>query len=309
MLSFQPAYLELHRTGELKRRAERALSMLAECTLCPRGCGVDRGQEEPQGVCRSRRLARVSSAFAHFGEENCLRGRRGSGTIFFAGCNLHCAFCQNWEISWEREGSEVSAAELAGLMIELQEQGCHNINFVSPSHVVAQILEALPVAAEQGLRLPLVYNSGGYDSLEALKLLDGVIDIYMPDFKFWESAQAERYCAAPDYPAVARQAIREMHCQVGPLKIEGGIAQRGLLLRHLVMPNEAAGTAAVLEWVAREVGRDTYVNIMAQYHPAGRVRRSEFAEIDCLLSRDDFQRALEAARRAGLTRLDRDPGE
>ena len=302
---FQPAYLELHHTGELKRRAERALSMLSECTLCPRGCRVDRGQEEPLGICRSSRLARVSSAFAHFGEENCLRGRRGSGTIFFAGCNLHCAFCQNWEISWEREGSEVSAAELARLMMQLQEQGCHNLNFVSPSHVAAQILEALPIAVAEGLRLPLVYNSGGYDSLEALRLLDGVIDIYMPDFKFWDSDRAQRYCAAPDYPEVARRGIREMHRQVGPLKIEDGIAQRGLLLRHLVMPNEVAGTAAILEWVARELGRDTYVNVMAQYHPAGRVRRGEFAEIDCLPAPGEFGRALEAARRAGLTRLDR----
>lgn len=247
----------------------------------------------------------VSSAFAHFGEEDCLRGRRGSGTIFFSWCNLRCVFCQNWETSWEGEGREVAAEELAFLMLHLQAQGCHNINLVSPSHVVAQILEALLIATEQGLRLPLVYNSGGYDSLEALKLLDGVIDIYMPDFKFWDGARARRYCAAADYPEVAREAVREMHRQVGPLQLDSrGVAQHGLLLRHLVMPGGASDTANIMGWVAHTLGRDTYVNVMAQYHPAGRVRQGEFPEIDLLLSDDEFHQALEAARKAGLTRLE-----
>jgi putative pyruvate formate lyase activating enzyme len=303
-VSFKPAYLKLHQTGELKRRAERATAMLSDCTLCPRACHANRA-EERTGTCNSGRYAVISSAFAHFGEEACLRGKCGSGTIFFAWCNLRCAFCQNWETSWEGVGHEVAAEELASLMLQLQEQGCHNINLVSPSHVVAQILAALVIAVEQGLRLPLVYNSGGYDSLAALKLFDGVVDIYMPDFKFWDSAQAKRYCAAEDYPEVARLAIREMQRQVGPLKLDdSGIAQRGLLLRHLVMPDGVAGTEAILEWVARELGRDTYINLMAQYHPAGRVRRGEFSEIDSRVSKGEFRQALAAAHKAGLIRLD-----
>jgi putative pyruvate formate lyase activating enzyme len=304
-VSFQPAYLELYHTGELKRRSERAMAMLSDCTLCPRVCHVNRA-EERTGTCGSGRYAVVSSAFAHFGEEGCLRGRCGSGTIFFAWCNLRCAFCQNWETSWEGEGREVTTEELASLMLQLQAQGCHNINLVSPSHVVAQVLAALVIAVAQGLRLPLVYNSGGYDSLEALKLLDGVVDIYLPDFKFWDSAQAKRYCAAADYPEVARLAIREMQRQVGPLTLDdSGIAQRGLLLRHLVMPGGVAGTEAILEWVACKLGSDTYVNLMAQYHPAGHVRGGEFSEIDFLIAEKEFRHALEAARKARLNRLDR----
>jgi putative pyruvate formate lyase activating enzyme len=282
--------------------------MLSECALCPRACGANRaGQEKAKAksVCRGGRYVAVSSAFAHFGEEDCLRGRRGSGTIFFTWCNLRCAFCQNWETSWEGEGREVGPEELASLMLGLQAQGCHNINLVSPSHVVAQVLEALVIAAGQGLRLPLVYNSGGYDSLEALRLLDGVVDIYMPDFKFWDSAPAARYCAAADYPEVARNAIREMHLQVGPLTLDAaGLARRGLLVRHLVMPNNVANTVKIVEWIARELGRDTYVNLMSQYHPAGRVRRGDFPEIDILPSNREFREALQAARNAGLTRLD-----
>ncbi|MGP8268883.1 MAG: radical SAM protein [Terracidiphilus sp.] len=278
-MPFQPAYLELYQTGELKRHAECATAMLSDRALCPRPCHVNRA-EEINDTCGNGRYAIVSSAFAHFGEEDCLRGTRGSGTICFAWCNLRCAFCQNWETSWEGEGREVAAEELASMMLQLQAQGCHNINLVSPSHVVAQIMAALVIAVEQGLRPPLVYNSGGYDSLAALELLDGVVDIYMPDFKFWDSAQAKRYCAAADYPEVARLAIREMQRQVGPLTLDNAVAQRGLLLRHPVMPGNVAGTEAILEWVARELGRDTYVNIMAQYHPAGRVSRGEFFEID-----------------------------
>ena len=304
-MSFRPAYLELYQTGELKRRAERATAMLSDCTLCPRVCHVNRA-EEITGTCGNGRYAVVSSAFAHFGEESCLRGTHGSGTIFFAGCNLRCAFCQNWEISWEGEGHEVAAEELASLMLQLQAQGCHNINLVSPSHVVAQILAALVIAVEKGLQLPLVYNSGGYDSFAALALLDGAVDIYMPDFKFWDSAQAERYCAAADYPEVARLVIREMQRQVGPLTLDdSGLAQRGLLLRHLVMPGGVAGTEAIMKWVAREFGRDTYVNLMMQYHPAGRVRGGEFSEIDSLVSEGEFRQVLKAARKAGLIRLDR----
>jgi putative pyruvate formate lyase activating enzyme len=276
--------------------------MLADCALCPRSCHADRVHGTGT-VCHTGRHAVVSSAFAHFGEEDCLRGTRGSGTIFFGWCNLRCAFCQNWELSAEGEGREVTADELAELMLQLQERGCHNINFVSPSHVLAQILEALVLAVERGLRLPLVYNTGAYDTLEALALLDGVIDIYMPDFKFWDAEHAKRYSKAPDYPEVARVAIREMHRQVGPLVLdERGIAQRGVLLRHLVMPGGVAGTRTIMEWLAREISPDTYVNLMAQYHPAGRA--ADFPELSCLISPLEFQHAVADARAAGLHRLD-----
>jgi putative pyruvate formate lyase activating enzyme len=299
---FEPAYLALFRHGELARRAERARKALAECALCARSCHSDRLAGRGS-ICRTGRLAVVSSAFPHHGEEDCLRGTGGSGTIFFGWCNLRCSFCQNWELSAEGEGREVTAAQLAKLMLQLQERGCHNINLVSPSHVVAQILEALVIAVASGLRLPLVYNTGAYDSLTALGLLDGVIDIYMPDFKFWEPACAQRYAKAEDYPEVARAAIREMHRQVGPLALdERGIAQRGVLLRHLVMPNGVAGTREIMQWVARELSPDTYVNIMAQYHPAGRA--ADFPELRSRVSTFEFQRAVEDARAAGLHRLD-----
>lgn len=301
---FQPAYLALFHSGELQERAEWALRMLADCALCPRACHVDRVHGRGK-ICRTGRHAVVSSAFAHFGEERCLRGTHGSGTIFFGGCNLRCAFCQNWELSAEGEGREVAASELAGFMLQLQAAGCHNINFVTPSHVVAQILEALVIAAERGLRLPLVYNTGGYDTLDALALLDGIIDIYMPDFKFWDPEYARRYANAPDYPEVARAAIREMHRQVGPLELDDrGIAQRGVLLRHLVMPGGVAGAREIMQWVAREVSPETYVNLMSQYHPAGRA--TDFPEIDRLISAAEFQRAVEETRATGLHRLDPD---
>ena len=247
--------------------------MLADCALCPRACHADRVRGAGT-VCRTGRHAVVSSAFAHFGEEDCLRGTRGSGTIFFGWCNLRCGFCQNWELSAEGEGREVTADELAELMLQLQQRGCHNINFVSPSHVVAQILEALALSAERGLRLPLVYNSGAYDTLEALALLDGIIDIYMPDFKFWDAEHAKCYSKAPDYPEVARLAISEMHRQVGTLILdERGIAQRGVLLRHLVMPGGVAGTRAIMEWIAREVSPETVCQPYGPIPSGGTCRR------------------------------------
>jgi len=302
--SFQPAYLRLHESGELCRRAQQALAKLADCRLCPRDCGVNR-LEDKKAVCRSGRYAVVSSAFPHFGEEACLRGRRGSGTIFFSWCNLRCVFCQNAEISLHGEGAVTSPEELARMMLWLQERGCHNLNFVTPEHVVAQILEALPLAVERGLRLPLVYNTSAYDSLDSLALLDGVVDVYMPDFKFWEPETARRYAKAADYPEAARAAIREMHRQVGALVTdEEGIALRGVLLRHLVMPGGVAGTPAILQWIARELGPDTFLNLMAQYRPAGRVSDTEFPEIGHGITGDEFQQALDAARAAGLERLD-----
>jgi putative pyruvate formate lyase activating enzyme len=247
----------------------------------------------------------VASYHAHHGEENCLRGRHGSGTVFFAGCNLRCVFCQNFEISQEVIGGEVNAARLAAIMLELQERGCHNINLVTPEHVVPQILEALPLAIEQGLDLPLVYNTSGYSSLEILALLDGVVDIYMPDLKFWTSDRARRYCRRAEYPEVARIAIREMHQQVGDLVLDAsGLARRGLLLRHLVMPGMLEETKAILAWIADELGPDTYVNLMAQYRPDDLVGGRRYAEIDRSISRREHAEALAIAERIGLRRLD-----
>jgi putative pyruvate formate lyase activating enzyme len=301
---FEPAYLALWRSGELEERVRRALEDLADCTLCPRDCHVNR-LEDKFAVCKTGRHAVVSNAFAHFGEEDCLRGWNGSGTIFFSWCNLRCVFCQNFDISWEGGGKELTADQLAGIMLRLQEQGCHNINFVTPEHVVPQILEALLLAVEGGLRLPLVYNTGAYDSAESLRLMDGVVDIYMPDFKFWDPEMAREYLKAPDYPAAARHAIREMHRQVGPLVFdEKGVALRGVLLRHLVMPAGVAGSPEIFSWLAREVSPDTYVNVMAQYHPAGKVGRGDYVQIDRRPSGAEYEQALVAAREAGLRRLD-----
>ncbi len=304
---FEPAYLSLWRSGELQRRAATALTALVECRLCPRQCAVDR-RSQPGTVCRTGRQAVVSSHFAHQGEEYCLRGSRGSGTIFFTHCNLGCVFCQNYSTSHLGDGRPVEARLLARMMLDLQERGCHNINLVTPSHVVAQFLEALPIAVEHGLRLPIVFNSSGYDRVETLTLLDGVVDIYMPDFKWWRSDIAKRYANAPDYPDVARAAIREMHRQVGPLVLdEHGLALRGVLLRHLVMPGDVAGTVSILPWIAHQVSPDTYVNVMAQYYPAGQVNRGGFPEIARCLHSTEYARALAAARVCGLWRLDQ-PG-
>ena len=287
---FEPAYLGLYESGELGQRVERAVSLLESCTACPRNCRVNR-LEDKFAVCRTGRYAVVSSYNAHHGEEDCLRGWRGSGTIFFSGCNLRCVFCQNFDISWHLRGTPAPPEKLARMMLELQSDGCHNINFVTPEHVVPQIVGALPLAAERGLRLPIVYNTSAYDSMESLELLDGIVDIYMPDFKYWDSEMARKYSKAPDYPEVARRTIKEMYRQVGDLVMdERGLAKRGLLIRHLVMPGELSPR--------------TYVNVMAQYYPAGKVSRSEYAEINRRVLPSEYARALDEARRAGLDRLD-----
>ena len=300
----EPAYLELYESGELERRVERALALLEDCTVCPRDCRVNRLADR-YAVCKTGRYAVVSSAFPHFGEENCLRGWNGSGTIFFSWCNLRCVFCQNYDISWEGGGRATRPAELAAMMLQLQERGCHNINFVTPEHVVPQILEALPLAIRGGLRLPLVYNTSAYDSLDSIELMDGVVDIYMPDFKFWDPERGRHYSKAPNYPEAARRAIKAMHRQVGPLVFdENGLALRGVLLRHLVMPGGIAGTREIMEWIARELGPDTYVNVMAQYYPAGKVSAKEYVEINRPLTEKEYREALAAARAAGLERLD-----
>ena len=300
--TFEPVYLRTYPRGELARRVARALKLLQSCTACPRNCRVNR-LEDKFAVCKTGRHAVVSSHFPHHGEEDCLRGWKGSGTIFFTGCNLRCVFCQNFDISWQVRGTPAPPRELAAMMLELQAQGCHNINLVTPEHVAPQIVQALPFAIEKGLRLPLVYNTSAYDSMESLALLDGLVDIYMPDFKYWDAEMARKYSRAPDYPEVARRAIKEMYRQVGNLVIEdNGLARRGLLIRHLVMPEEVAGTRAVMQWIADELSPETYVNLMAQYHPAGKVSRSEHAEINRPVTPAEYERALDAAWRAGLKR-------
>jgi putative pyruvate formate lyase activating enzyme len=300
---WSPPYLALHASGELEERARRALELLGErCLVCPRLCKVDRRADQA-GLCRVGRHAVVASHFPHFGEEDCLRGWNGSGTIFFSGCNLRCVFCQNHDISWQLQGERAGPERLAAMMLELQEAGCHNINWVTPEHVVPQILEALPLAVEGGLRLPIVYNTSSYDSLDSLKLMDGVVDVYMPDFKLWDSDRARRYLAKRDYPEVARQTVREMHRQVGDLVLDGdGLARRGLIVRHLVMPGMLEDTEAILRFVAEELGPDTYVDVMAQYYPTGRAH--EFEEINRHPYRAEVERALELADELGLRRLD-----
>jgi putative pyruvate formate lyase activating enzyme len=289
--------------GELAKRAEAAARHLEDCDLCARYCHVNRRAGIEGAVCRTGERASVASYGAHHGEEDCLRGWRGSGTIFFSWCNLRCVFCQNWDISQKGIGREVEPEALADMMLELQSLGCHNINLVSPSHVVAQIVAALATAAARGLHLPLVYNTGGYDSIEALRLLDGIVDIYMPDMKYGDSALARRYSKVRDYVAVNRAAVQEMHRQVGDLVIdESGIAQRGLLVRHLVLPGGIAGTEEVLAFLAAEVSRDTYVNLMDQYRPC--YRADEYPEIDRPVTVAEYDAALASAGRHGITRLD-----
>ncbi len=304
MAWWEPKYLETYEKGLLKEKAEAALALLADCTACPRLCRVNRLANEKKGaVCRTGRYAVVGSYFPHFGEEDCLRGWRGSGTIFFSWCNLRCVFCQNYDLSQQGQGREVTPRELAGMMLELQARGCHNINFVTPEHVVPQILEALPLAIEGGLRLPLVYNTSAYDSLHSIHLMDGVVDIYMPDFKFWDAETARRYVKARDYPERAREAIKEMHRQVGDLVLdERGLARRGLLVRHLVMPSGLAGTREIMRFLAREVSSNTYVNIMAQYFPAGEAHR--YPEISRPLLPQEYWEAVRIAREEGLRRFD-----
>ncbi len=281
---------------------------LADCTACPRDCRVNR-LEEKWAACKTGRYAIVSSCFPHMGEEDCLRGWNGSGTIFFSHCNLRCVFCQNFDISQAvRPGPARSGSppqDIAAMMLSLQQLGCHNVNFVTPEHVVPQVLEAIAIAADAGLTLPIVYNTSAYDSMESLELLDGVVDIYMPDFKFWSPELSRDYLKAEDYPEAARSAIAEMHRQVGFLKIDAdGLATRGVLIRHLVMPGCLDDTRAILEWIAGELGTDTYINLMDQYRPAGRVCAERYPEIDRALLSAEFRKAHEIAAGLGLLRLD-----
>ncbi len=300
--SSYPCYLDLARGGKLRHIKERLLSMLEKCSLCPRQCGANRLRNETC-TCGVGRLAIVSSAHPHFGEESVLVGKSGSGTIFFAGCNLKCTFCQNYEISHDLQGSELEPEKLASLMLRIEDLGCHNLNLVTPTHVVPQTIEALEIAIEHGFDLPIVYNTGGYDSVETLKLLDGIIDIYMPDIKFFDEEVSERLTGARDYPRVVRRAIAEMHGQVGDLSVsENGIARRGLLVRHLVLPGMMEDTERIVSFIAQEISPHTFINIMNQYRPE--YRAASFPPLDRRTTLDEWREAIRIARAAGLHRFD-----
>ena len=296
-----PVYKSLSVT-EMNERAGSAYARLERCDICAQRCEINRLDRE-RGVCKTGDRARVCSYGAHLGEEDPLRGWKGSGTIFFSRCNLRCQYCQNYDISQADAGWEVTPQDLAKIMLELQASGCHNINFVSPSHVVPQILAALPLAVQGGLHIPLVYNTGGYDSLETLKALDGIIDIYMPDMKYSNGGCAKKYSRAQDYPHVNRVAVKEMHRQVGDLQMDNrGLATRGLLVRHLVLPRNLAGTHQIIEFLANEISKNTYLNLMAQYRPA--YNASRYPELNRRITSSEYDAAVQMAKEAGLTNLD-----
>ncbi len=296
-----PGYIEAEKSGKLEQVKQLLFDKLKRCDLCPRNCQVNR-LDNKKGVCRTGKLAMVSSFGPHYGEEDCLVGRGGSGTIFFTNCNLLCCFCQNYDISHLGRGEEVSDAQLAEIMLILQAKGCHNINLVTPTHVIPQIVAALQIACNHGLTIPIVYNSGGYETVESIKLLEGIVDIYMPDFKFSDSRVAAETCNAPDYFETAKTAIAEMHRQVGDLKVDSrGIACRGLLVRHLVMPENLAGTEEIMEFIANEISENTFVNIMSQYRPCGNIEPGSV--LNRPVTRDEFRQACEIARSKGLHNL------
>jgi len=301
--AFEPAYLKLHRTGELRRRADALWAMLESCRLCPRECGAARLRGE-KGFCHASRDVEVSSHHPHFGEERSLVGRGGSGTVFLTNCSLRCVFCINWEVSQGGQGWRKTLDDLADMMLDLQRRGCHNVNVVTPTHYSAHVLRALDLAAGRGLRLPVVYNTCGWERLEVLKQLDGVVDIYLPDFKYWDGRMAAKYSSgAETYPEVTREGILEMHRQVGVAHpAADGLMYRGLMIRHLVMPNDVGGTKEILAWIAASLPKDTYVNVMSQYRPM--YRASEFPEIARPLTRAEYENAVACARRLGLTNLD-----
>lgn len=301
MTQYEPKYVETYKKGLFRDIIRQLESALNSCELCPRECKSNRNLNET-GICNTGKLAKVASYGPHHGEESCLVGRNGSGTIFFSNCNLLCNFCQNFDISHEGNGYEVSNEKLAEIMLVLQKRGCHNINFVTPSHVVPQIVSALEIAISNGLNIPIIYNTSAYDKVDTLKLLDGIIDIYMPDFKFMNSKVAQITCNAKDYPEMAKKALKEMHRQVGDLKInENGIATNGLLIRHLVMPSDFSSTKSVLKFIAKEISVNSFVNIMPQYRPAGRA--SEVPELSGSLKIDVFNNAINDANRVGLKNL------
>ncbi len=299
-----PGYVHLSRSGELEERAERAYEILRDCVVCPQECHVNRIEDE-LGFCRVGHLPMVSSYSPHFGEEPPLVGMNGSGTIFFSGCNMRCEFCQNFEISQCGVGYTVSCEDLAGMMLRLQERGCHNINFVSPTHVVPQILRAVAIAVDHGLTVPLVYNSGGYDSVDTLRLLDGVIDIYMPDAKYGRDDVAFELSHAQNYTSHMKAALVEMHRQVGDLVVRDGLAVRGLIIRHLVLPENLANSEIVMKFIAEEVSRNSYVNVMAQYRPAWKVAEGGRSPVLAALQRPitarEYEYAIECVRANGIS--------
>lgn len=298
----QPLYLKTYNQGSLDKKIVHLKNLLKRCRLCPRECRVERLKGK-RGFCGAAQEIRLSAVFAHFGEESCLVGTQGSGTIFFSYCNLKCSFCQNYEISHIAEGRDINPQDLSLAMLKLQGMGCHNINLVTPTHFTPQILEALKLAIECGLNLPLVYNCGGYESEEVIDLLEGVIDIYMPDAKFSSSQVADNLSKAPDYFSNLKKVLKKMHRQVGSLVIDAGIARRGLLIRHLVMPNGLAGSKEIADYIAGDLSLDTYVNIMAQYRPCGEA--DKYLEINRRITNQEYQEAVEIFRARGLYRFDR----
>ncbi|MFH1338306.1 MAG: radical SAM protein [Candidatus Omnitrophota bacterium] len=303
-MQFVPNYVKAYKEGKLQKRVEQLKKILSRCALCPRQCKVNRA-EDKRGFCGAGKYLLVSSAFAHSGEESCLVGKHGSGAIFFSHCNLKCVFCQNYEISHIAEGSAVTKEQLASYMLRLQAIGCHNINLVTPTHFMPQILEGLSLAAEQGLNIPLVYNCGGYESGEAIDMLEGIVDIYMPDAKFSSADVSGELCGADDYFPNLKKVLKKMHQQVGDLEIDSeGIARRGLLVRHLVLPNGLAGTREIMEFISRQISPDTYINIMAQYRPCAEAYK--FPRIDRYISQQEYVEAVEISRSFGLHRFDRE---
>lgn len=299
---FELAYPKLHRTGELRKRGEELWQMMESCTLCPRRCGINR-LEGKEGFCHASSQLEISAYHPHFGEERPLVGRGGSGTIFFTNCGLRCVFCINWEISQEGQGQPRSIEDLAGMMLSLQSRGCHNINLVTPSHYLPHIILAVDKAAAKGLRLPLVYNTCGWERVDILKFLDGVVDIYLPDFKYSAGEMAAKYSsAAYKYPEVTQKALLEMHRQVGvAIPAEGGLMYRGLMIRHLVMPNETSGAKGVIEWIAANLPKNTYLNLMSQYQPF--YKAFDYPEISRRITNREYRDAIRWAKEAGLTNV------
>lgn len=303
-MKYLPVYYHLN-TATFEEKIKKSYQVLNPCRVCPRQCGVNRFDDSPQakkGFCQTGKQAIVYSFHPHFGEERCLVGIRGSGAIFFSSCNLACVYCQNWEISQLRQGSPVSEEELAWMMIKLQNLGCHNINLVSPTIYAPQIIKAVYLAREKGLELPLVYNSGGYDRVETLKLLERIIDIYMPDIKYSDDKLGLKYSFVPHYWRIVKKAVKEMHRQVGDLKIENGLAQKGLLVRHLILPNNIAGTEKVMKFLAEKISKKTYINIMDQYYPTNKAHI--YPELSRTITKEEYHRALKIAKGLGLHRFD-----
>ena len=295
-----PVYLETYESGVLDERIEKLEGILNECKLCPRECGVNRNKGE-KGYCKSDKHLMVSSVQPHFGEEDVLVGSHGSGTIFLTHCNLRCIYCQNYDISHLGYGQRMTEEEFAFNMLSLQKRGCHNVNFVTPTHFTPQIVKALKIAIEKGLRIPIVYNCGGYEAKSTIELLDGIVDIYMPDIKYGDVENAKKYSNAPDYFDRCKEAVKEMHRQVGDLKVdESGIAYRGLLIRHLVLPNGIAGSAEVLKFVATEISKEAYVNIMMQYRPM--YKAHEYKELNRGIKMSEYREAIDIATEWGLHR-------